>query len=73
MAKARKAKRSSKKTKRRVKVKKGAKRTPRRAKARKAKTKKKGGIAGVAQSVIDTVKEAAGLRSRLAGHDTFED
>jgi hypothetical protein len=59
--KARKAK--AKKTKRKVKVRKVAKR-----KARGAKSRKKSG-----GGLFGAISEAAGLRRRLAGHDTFED
>lgn len=59
--KARKAK--AKTTKRKVKVRKVAKR-----KARKAKPRNKAG-----GGLFGAISEAAGLRRRLAGRDTFED
>ena len=59
--KARKARATT--TRRKVKVKKVAKR-----KSPKAKSRKKSG-----GGLFGAISEAAGLRRRLAGHDTFED
>lgn len=70
MAKARKKSRkkaAKKKTKRRVAAK--AKRPVRR-KARRAKARKP---AGVIETMVGAAQDAAALRSRLAGRETFED
>ena len=69
MAKARKKTRrkAAKKSKRRVAAK--AKRPVRR-KARRAKARKP---AGVIETVVGSAQDAAALRSRLAGPETFED
>jgi len=88
MAKARKktrktAKRSAKKTRRakktmakskaRRKARKTAKPKAKAAKTRRAKAPQEGPIAEAVHAVVDTIEEAAALRRRLAGRETFED
>ena len=80
MAKARKkarrsaAKRVAKKTRRSVKAKtkSKAKKTSK-SKARRAKAPKEGVIARAAHLVTDTIHDAAELRRRMEGRETFED
>jgi hypothetical protein len=57
------------KAKSRAKVKKAAR--PRA--KRRAKVPQEGPIAEAVHAVVDTIEEAAALRRRLAGRDTFED
>jgi hypothetical protein len=78
--KTRRAKKTTAKSKARRTTRKAAKSTvkpkakkTRRAKARRAKAPQEGPIAGAFHVVTDTIREASALRSRLSGHDTFED
>ena len=80
MAKARKkarkavAKRPAKKVKVARRAKAPAKKRPVKAKARKQPAKKaSGGVAGAVQAVVSAIKESASLRTKLEGHNTFED
>jgi hypothetical protein len=75
--KSRRATKTMAKSKTRRKARKVAKPKARRVKAKAVKTKraapKEGAIMGAIHVVTDTIREAGALRSRLVGHDSFED